>query len=155
MQPKPLTAVIYGVRHLVTANSEHGLCQESVPFNKAPVPCAVINVHAVVNSGSCMGTTVVSPRLNIRFATRMIRSLEGQFGSGQVIRSSVVIQSAGCVILCFAASSGSTDAMYQNSREIWMRSGHSKEEEEEEEADLESRSKSLGREVSGGARLRG
>jgi len=153
MQPKPLAAVIYSVRHLVTANSEQGWCQESVPFNKAPVPCVVINDHAMVNSGSCMGTTVVSPRLNIRFATRMIRSLEGQFGSGQAIRSSVVIQSAGCVILCFAASSGSTDAMYQNSREIWMRSGHSKEEEEE--ADLESRSKSLGREVSGGARLRG
>ena len=39
-----------------------------------------------------------------------MRSLLGQFGSGQAISASVDIQSFGCVGRCFAARSGSTAA---------------------------------------------
>lgn len=65
------------------------------------------------------GTTVVSECLNVLIPVLVIRSTLLQLGSGHATRASVVIQSLTCVLRCFAAKSGRTDAVYDQYRMIW------------------------------------
>lgn len=66
-------------------------------------------------------TTVVSAWLNTRLPVLMIFSADLQFGSGQAISASEVIQSLACVTRCFAAKRGRTEAI---SGEVSLSPGH-------------------------------
>lgn len=67
--------------------------------------------HSFTPSLFLRGAAVVSEWLKVRVPSRTILNCEGQHGSGHAIRASVVIQSFLEVNLCFAASSGSTEAI--------------------------------------------
>ncbi len=70
----------------------------------------VETLHQGAHSGFGSGTAVVAAWEKRRRPRRLILSRDGQFGSGQAISASLVIQSFGCVGRCLAASSGSTEA---------------------------------------------
>lgn len=55
------------------------------------------------------GTAVALLCLNFRIPVLMIRSLDGQCGSGHATSASVDIQSLAAVTRCFAASNGKTE----------------------------------------------
>ena len=82
---------------------------------------ATLHRHGLSEPSS--GTAVVAACEKRRLPSRTIRSRLAQFGSGQAISASLVIQSFGWVVRCLAASSGSTAAMRVDREALARRQG--------------------------------